>query len=122
MALPVTFVDGDTGGTPLSASNLNGNFEYLEEEIGEVGTTSEDLTLLTSGWVLNQTSNYYEYTITNANVTTNHKVDIDLDIDNQPKITGKAYTQTFEGSYKIITNELPTQAISCTAYIQKVGV
>lgn len=121
MALPTTFVDGDTGGTPLSSANLNGNFEYLDNGITAITPTSENLTLLTSGWELNNESNLYEYTVTNANVTTSHKVDLYLDIANQEKLSGYAYTQTFSGSYKIYTNELPSEAISCTAIITKVG-
>ena len=121
MALPVTFVDGDTGGTPLSANNLNSNFTYLDSGISGITTTTESLTLLTSGWELNNESNLYEYTVTNVNVTTSHKVDLVLDISNQAKLTGSANTQTFAGSYKIYTDELPSEAISCTAYITKVG-
>lgn len=121
MAMPVVFVDGDTGGTPLSANNLNSNFNYLDSGLSDVATTSESLTLLTSGWTLNSGTNLYEYEITNANVTTDHKVDITMDITNQEKLSGSAYTQTFTGSYKIYTTELPAESISCTAYITKVG-
>ena len=83
---------------------------------------SESLTLTTSGWELNALTNLYEYEVTNANVTINHRVDLILDIANQAKFEGSAYTQSFTGSYTIYTDTLPTEAISCTAYITKVGV
>ena len=114
----VTFENDPSTNTPLNASNLNNNFEELEG----YALLSESLTLLTSGWTLNSGTNLYEYEVTNASVTANHKVDIYMDIDNQAKFTGTAYTQTFAGSYKIYTDELPAEAISCTAYIELVKV
>jgi len=94
----------------------------LLTQVDEIRTNAEALTLATSGWELNSETDLYEYEVTNVNVTTNHKVDLILDITNQAKFTGSAYTETFAGSYKIYTDELPEEAISCTAYIIKVGV
>lgn len=111
MAL-VVFEDAPSTNTPLSSNNLNNNFNELK-------TTTQTQTLLTSGWQLNSTTNKYEYTIQNSNITTSHKIIGDLDLDNQAKMTD-GIIQTFSGYYKIITSELPTEAITIQLTIIKI--
>ena len=90
--------------TPLNAQNLNNNFN-------ETKTTGETITLLTTGWVQNSSTGYYEYTVTDIDVTTNHLINGYMDLENQARLTD-GYILSADGSYKIITSTLPTEAIT----------
>lgn len=85
---------------------------------GNAKVTEVSVTLSAANWVLNSTTNCYEYTITNAAITANHLVNIYMDITNQAKMTGNAYTQSYAGGVKIITDELPESDISATLTYQ----
>ena len=115
----------DTSKVKSSSSSTSGDVydvTYINSQISDAIPIAESLTLATSGWELDPLTNLYEYEVLDNTITTNHRVDLILDITNQDKFTGSGYTETFVGSYKIYTDELPTEAISCTAYITKVGV
>lgn len=79
------------------------------------------LTLTTSNWVLNSTTNYYEYAITNASVTVNDYIEVALDLDNQAKLTDCA-VESYTGGYKFITSVLPTENITANVLITLVEV
>ena len=93
------------------------NKTYVDSKL----PTSESLTISTSGWSLNSTTSYYEYSVTKSGVTASTQVNIYLDIDNQKKFTGTAYTLSSSGGYKIITDKLPTENISATVVYQVIG-
>ena len=116
MAL-VVFEDLPSTNTPLNAQNLNNNFSELEAEIGSITgnkVIQETITLTTSNWALNSSTTYYEYSVTNASITADHLVNVYMDIENQAKMTGSAYTQSYAGGFKIISDKLPTQNITAT--------
>lgn len=99
--------------------NVTGNYnpahkKYVDDKIVEERLKSKVLTLLSSSWVQNQTTNYYEYDITDASITADTYVIGNLDIDNQQKFKGNVYIDSYSGGYKIITDELPTENISMT--------
>lgn len=110
MAL-VVFEDLPSTNTPLNAQNLNNNFNELAGGITETQTTSETITLLTTGWVQNVTTGNYEYTVTDTGVTANYLINGYMDLENQNKMED-GYIQSANGSYKIITSTLPEEAIT----------
>lgn len=110
MAL-VVFEDLPSTNTPLNAQNLNNNFNELASGITETKTTSETITLLTTGWVQNATTGNYEYTVTDTDVTANYLINGYMDLENQNKMED-GYIQSANGSYKIITSTLPTESIT----------
>lgn len=110
MAL-VVFEDLPSTNTPLNAQNLNNNFNELASGITGTQTTSETITLLTTGWVENSSTGYYEYTVTDTDVTANYLINGYMDLENQNKMED-GYIQSANGSYKIITSTLPEEAIT----------
>lgn len=77
------------------------------------------VTLAVANWVQNTSTKNYEYTVTDSTVTASHKVAGVMDLVNQAKIK-KGYTESFNGGYKMIVSEKPTQAVIVNFYIQKV--
>lgn len=110
MAL-VVFEDLPSTNTPLNAQNLNNNFNELASGITGTQTTSETITLLTTGWEQNVTTGNYEYTVTDTDVTANYLINGYMDLENQNKMED-GYIQSTNGSYKIITSTLPTESIT----------
>lgn len=103
MAL-IQFENLPSTNTPLNAQNLNNNFN-------ETKTTAETITLLTTNWVQNSSTGYYEYTITDTDVTENYLINGYMDLANQGKMAD-GYILSGDGSYKIITSTLPSEAIT----------
>lgn len=78
----------------------------------------ETIVLEVENWIQNEETQNYEYTITNNKVTTNHLVEGYADLENMAKLSN-SYTSSFDGGYKIITAELPTESITINISIQK---
>lgn len=76
----------------------------------------KNITLLTSGWVQNQTTELYEYTITDSDVTANHFIDLTGTIENQ--ILDGCEVQSYAGYYIIRTTKLPESNINATVKIE----
>lgn len=99
------------------------DFEELENTVSTLTSTVNtlkskriSLTLISSNWIFNQSTNLYEYTITDNTVTANHFITICMDINNQKKLKD-GYVESFSGSYKIYTSKVPTDDISVTVVI-----
>lgn len=106
-----------SGVTPME------DFEELENTVSTLSGTVNNfkskrtvLTLTSSNWILNSTTNLYEYTIEDIAVTVNHCVMLFMSIDNQKKLKD-GYTESFNGSYKIYTSIAPTEDILATVVI-----
>lgn len=69
--------------------------------------------LIPENWVLNDSTNSYEYDIIKSGITSNTFVTVNLDIDNQNKLNN-GYVDSYDGGFKIITSELPNKVISIT--------
>lgn len=78
----------------------------------------ETIVLEVENWIQNEETQNYEYTITNNKVTNNHLVEGYADLENMAKLSN-SYTSSFDGGYKIITSELPTESITINISIQK---
>lgn len=78
------------------------------------------LTLLTTGWVQNTTTQKYEYTVEDESITEDHCVCCYPDIDNQGKMTD-AEIDSYNGGFKVITSELPTENVVTNVVIQKMA-
>lgn len=76
------------------------------------------LTLASTGWVQNTTTQKYEYTVEDSTITEDHCVNCYPDIENQGKMTD-AETDSYNGGFKIITSELPTENVVTNVTIQK---
>lgn len=78
----------------------------------------EKIVLATSNWVQNEETENYEYTITNSKVTANHLIEGYADLENMAKLSN-SYTSSFNGGYKVITSNLPTESVTLYVAIQK---
>lgn len=87
-------------------------------DITEYAPRVSTITIETTDWVLNSTTNNYEYTVTNSTITANHLVEIYMDLANQALMTD-GYTESFNGGYKIITTAQPSASITMTVKVQK---
>lgn len=99
----------------ISSSSTNNQYPSAQAAYNLLPTSST-ITLLAANWALNSTTNLYEYTVVDANITTNHRVDGNMDLENQEKIKD-GYTETFNGSYKIYTSEAPSENITMDVII-----
>ena len=90
--------------------------------------TNQDLINLTTkmkrkilnvqNWIKNNETNYYEYSINDNKVTEHHLVNGYMDLNNQAKISD-GYIESYNGGYKIITSEIPTEDIEIDITIER---
>lgn len=89
---------------------------HLTNQIMEIvgnSLKSEVKTLTPGNWLLNSSTNRYEYDIIKAGITADTLVTGHLDLDNQIKLND-AYISSYNGGYKIITSVKPIEDISIT--------
>ncbi len=96
-------------GTFVKASIMNN----IEDGIYNNQLFSFETTLLVENWVLNETTNLYEYNVTREDITENVSVDGVMDLVNQEKL-GNGYTKSYDGGFKIYTSDLPSENIDIT--------
>lgn len=97
-------------GTPVMAEKLNN----IENGIYNNQLFCYQLTLLSTNWTLNTTTNLYEYNVIDENITNDIYVIVDLDIVNSQKLEGTSQVNSYDGGYIISTTELPTQDITAS--------
>ena len=82
--------------------------------IAGLGVKRLDITIATTDWTQNQTSQKWEYTESNnSNVTANTYIEGILDDTNAAKFTD-GYITSDTGSYTIITSVKPTSSVDMT--------
>lgn len=97
---------------------VNDTISYVtEQEFNNELVYTYDLTLILDNWVLNNDTHYYEYNITNENITSNTKVDLYPNLLNQRKIRD-GEVNSYDGGFKISTTEMPEEDIDLTVYYQ----
>lgn len=79
---------------------------------------SKRITLLSSDWVENGETGYFEYVIPDENITKNHLINGYPDLKNQERIVN-GYIQSYNGGYKFITGEVPEEDIVMDITIEK---
>lgn len=85
--------------------------------MAEPKRTRKTIELAVENWTLNSSTNLYEYTVTDANVTVDHLIEVVMDLANQAKLTD-GYVESFAGSYKFYTSVAPTEAITATVIFE----
>lgn len=100
-------LDRDTAGHLLNLINTKADIPIYDT-----------LTLLTTNWV--QSGDKYEYTVVDESITEDHCVNCYPNIENQGKMTD-AETDSYNGGFKVITSELPTEDVVTTVTIQKMA-
>ena len=90
-------LDGDTAGHLFNLINTKAE-----------PPRSKRITLLSSDWVENGETGYFEYVIPDENITKNHLINGYGDLDT--KLTD-GHTDSYNGGYKIITSELPEEDV-----------
>lgn len=71
----------------------------------------KEIHLEPNGWVLNEETGYWEYTVMDPDITYNHYMDCALDLENQAKI-GSCGVSSFDGHYTIYTTEKPSESVT----------
>lgn len=99
-------------GTIVEAEIMN-NIENGIEYLYKVRNFSYNKVLLAVNWTKNASTGYYEYDIIDENITAETVVDGMLDIENQYKLNS-SYTNSYDGGFKVITEELPNEDINIT--------
>lgn len=99
-------------GTIVEAEIMN-NIEDGIEYLYKVRNFSYNKVLLAVNWTKNASTGYYEYDIIDENITAETVVDGMLDIENQYKLNS-SYTNSYDGGFKVITEELPNEDINIT--------
>lgn len=77
------------------------------------------ITLSSNIWIKNTTTQNYEYTIIDESITINDVLEANMLIENQEKFSGRVDIESFNGSYKIKTTELPKENITMEIVITK---
>lgn len=77
------------------------------------------ITLSVENWV--ESDDTYIYTVEDDTVTASDLIEGHLDLENQSKLSD-GYIDSFDGGYKIVTSEIPTDEIVMNISIQKVVV
>ena len=85
----------------------------LANKIIDSSLKSFETTLLAENWVLNETTNLYEYNVAREDITENVSVDGVMDLVNQERL-GNGYTKSYDGGFKIYTSDLPSENIDIT--------
>lgn len=107
----------------VDESYVHTDNNYSNEEKQKLENLSNNIlkyfvtTLAVESWQLNEETYYYEYDVVKEGITSNTLVNGTLDIPNQEKFTGDISIESYDGGFKIITNELPTEEIEiCINY------
>lgn len=109
-------------GTLVEAEKMN-NIEDGIEFLFKNRLFSYEKELLSSNWIKNDVTGFYEYDINDSNINSDVMVDGILDIENQCKLNF-SYTNSYNGGFKVITTELPNEDINITfrySLMNKVG-
>lgn len=114
-------LDGDTAGNLLNRINantqsINANTQKINDNI----PTYYTLTLLTTGWVLNETTGKYEYDVEDESITEDHLIRTAMTIEEQSKLSD-ADGESYNGGFIIRTTELPEENITMDIIIQKLN-
>lgn len=97
---------------------VNSTISYAtEQELNQEVLYRYNLTLDAANWVMNSTSNYYEYTVTDSNVTSDTRIELYPNLLNQKKMND-GEVNSYNGYYVISTTELPEENIEFTVYYQ----
>lgn len=91
--------------------------QATSEAISNITPKRRVITIETTDWVLNSSTNNYEYTITSSSISAATSVEISMDLANQALFTD-GYTESFSGGCKIITSTVPSAAVTMTVKIQ----
>ncbi len=95
-------------GTPVDAEHMNKIEDELERLSGGVGLKTFTTTLLASNWALNETTNRYEYNVSNPNITSQHYVSVDpVSFEDKEKFSGNGTVNSYDGGFIITSTELP---------------
>ena len=118
---PILYVKAYKEGSSVhDIVSLIKNYTYglaKESYVLEYAPKTTTLTIETTDWVLNSSTNNYEYTVTDASITANTSIEISMDLANQALFTD-GYTESAAGSYKIITSTVPSASVTMTVKIQ----
>lgn len=71
----------------------------------------KEIELEPNGWVLNEESHYWEYTVQDNDITYDHYMDCALDLANQAKI-GTCGVSSFNGYYTVYTTDKPSEVVT----------
>ena len=97
---------------------------YLQQDILKIqhgSLKSFETTLLAENWVLNETTNLYEYDVVREDITASTEVRAGMDLENQEKI-GSCYADTYDGGFKIFVSGPPEENIDITFYYQLANI
>ena len=94
------------------------DFENFKNNVSGYAPTSTDYTLIASDWAYNSVTGYYEYNITDTDVTQYDLAVGTMTIENQNKLKD-GYINTFDGYFVIYTTKNPTENIDITITIWK---
>lgn len=97
--------------------NIAGNLLNLINAKADVSIQGT-LVLLTENWIFNETTQKYEYTVEDSNITEDCIVTGYTNLDNGAKIPSRIITNTYNGGFKAITAELPEEDILLDILIQ----
>lgn len=100
-------LDGDTAGHLLNLINDN-------------ALRCRTITLDVENWIQNKTTQNYEYNIEDITITENHLVQGHMNLKNQAKMSD-GYIETYDGGFKIITSEIPSEQVVMNLSLQKAG-
>lgn len=85
-------------------------FENFKYDVERYAPVPKSVTLNPASWNFNSTTNEYEYTLTDEDISSGNFVIINMDLDNQKKFK-QGWVETFNGYLKIYVSSLPTEDI-----------
>lgn len=94
----------------INGHELKGNQTF--ENLGLELPRYKQITLQVDSWTKNEETQEFEYDIKDATITENHRVDLNLDNQNQAKFKGSAHIKSYNGGFKVITTEQPTEEVT----------
>lgn len=121
-------LDENTAGNLLNKINantqaINSNTSQINENTQKINDNTPvyyTLTLLTTGWVLNETTQKYEYTVEDESITEDHLIRTAMTIEERSKLSD-ADGESYNGGFIIRTTELPEENITMDIIIQKLN-
>lgn len=99
-------------GMIIDAEKLN----HLEDGVYQACENvlkSYTTTLTSTNWILNETTNLYEYNVTKEDITSNHIVTVDpASFEDKEKYSGDGMVNSYNGGFKIEVTESPEADIN----------
>ena len=113
-------LNGNWDKIDLEAKTHNDKINTIDTNLKGAIKVIRNVTLTSSSWTLNSSTQLYEYTYSNSNITSSSIVDVNIQLNSLENASAvKSATDSYTGYIKLYASEKPASNIICDIRITK---